>query len=149
MKILAKNKKALHDYEVLEKFVAGIVLHGYEMKALRVGQVNLKGSYVSLKSGEAWAKNIHISPYKHASIKDYDPTRPRKLLLTKKEIAKLTSQESQKGITIVPLDIHLKNNLAKMSIGVCRGKKLHDKRADLKKKAQQKEINQTIKRLNY
>ncbi len=146
MKILSKNKKALHDYEVIEKCVAGIVLTGPEIKALRSGQCNLKGSYISLKSGEAWTQNVHIGLYKHANLKDYDPLKPRKLLLSKKEIGKLTSQEAQKGITIVPLDIHLKNNFAKMTIGICRGKKLHDKRADLKKRAQQKEINQTLKR---
>jgi len=146
MKILAKNKKAFHDYEILEKFIAGIVLRGYEIKALRNNQVNLKGSYISIKDGGIWTKNVHISLYKHASITDYDPTRPRKLLLTKKEIAKLTSQEAQKGITIVPLDLYLKNNFAKMTIGICRGKKLHDKRTDLKKKAQQKEIDQTLKK---
>ncbi|MBU1018520.1 MAG: SsrA-binding protein SmpB [Patescibacteria group bacterium] len=144
---LCHNKKALHDYEVLEKLVAGIVLKGYEIKALRNNQGNLKGSYISLKSGEAWTKGLHISPYKHASVKDYDPKAPRKLLLTKKEIQKLTSAESQKGTTIVPLDIHLKNNRAKMTIGICRGKKLHDKRADLKKRAQDKEIRQTLKNL--
>ncbi len=148
MKILAKNKKAFHDYEVLEKFEAGIVLHGYEAKSLRSGQCNLKGSYVSIQKGEVWTKNVHISLYKHSSITDYDPTRPRKLLLTKKEISKLASQESQKGVTIIPLDIHLKNNFAKMTIGICRGKKLHDKRTDLKKRAHEKEIRQTLRNLN-
>lgn len=148
MKTLAKNKKAFHDYEVLEKFEAGIVLKGYEVKALRTGQCNMKGSYVSLKSGEAFTKNLHISLYKHASVTGYDPLAPRKLLLSKKEIQKLSSAESQKGTTIVPLDLHLKNNLVKMTIGICRGKKLHDKRSDLKKKAQNKEIAQTLKNFN-
>lgn len=148
MKILVKNKKALHDYEVLDKFEAGIVLKGYEIKAIRNGQANLKGSYISIQKGEAWTKNLHISRYKHASIKDYDPLAPRKLLLTKKEIQKITSAESQKGTTIVPLDIHLKNNYAKMTVGICRGKKLHDKRTDLKRKAQDKEVRQTLKNFN-
>lgn len=146
-KILAKNRKAFHDYEIIDKMEAGVVLKGYEIKALRNGQANLKGSYVSIKGNEAWTKGIHISLYKHANIKDYDPVAPRKLLLTKKEIQKLLSAEKQKGTTIVPLDIHLKNNMAKVEIGICRGKKLHDKRQDLKKKAQNKEIDQALK--NY
>ena len=146
---LAQNKKAYHDYEILEKFTAGMVLQGYEAKSLRLGQCNLKGSYVTIKNDEVWTQNVHISLYKHASIPDYNPTRPRKLLLNRKEIQKLSSQESQKGITIVPLDIFLKNNLIKMTIGICRGKKLHDKRDTLKKKAQQKEIDQTLKKYNH
>lgn len=145
---IAQNKKAYHDYEILEKFTAGMVLRGHEVKSLRSGQCNLKGSYVTIKNDEAWTQNVHISLYKQASIQDYNPTRPRKLLLSKKEIEKISSQEAQKGITIVPLDIFLKNNLIKMTIGICRGKKLHDKRDDLKKKAQQKEINQTLKKYN-
>ncbi len=145
MKILSKNKKAFHDYEVIEKIVAGIVLTGPEIKATRSGLINLKGSYIALKNGEAWTQNMHIGLYKYANLTDYDPLRPRKLLLSKKEIGKLTSQEAQKGITIVPLDVHLSKNFAKMTIGICKGKKLHDKRADLKKKAQQKDIDQALK----
>ena len=146
--LLIKNKKAYHDYEILDKFEAGIVLKGYEIKAIRNSQANLKGSYISIKNNEAWTQNLHISLYKQASVKNYDPLTPRKLLLTKKEIQKITSAESQKGTTIVPLDIHLKNNYAKMTIGICRGKKLHDKRTDLKKKAQDKEVKQALKKFN-
>ena len=149
MTLIAQNKKAHHDYEILEKFETGIVLRGYEMKALRQNLVNLKGSYVSLKEGEVWTQNVHIGAYKHAAITDYDPIRKRKLLLTKREIAKLTSLVDQKGITIIPLDIHLKNNFAKMTIGVCRGKKLHDKRSSLKQKAAKKEIDQALKNFNH
>lgn len=145
--ILSQNKKAYADYEVMEKLEAGIELSGPEVKSVRAGQTNLKGSYVEVKNGQAYTKNIHISPYKQASKQqtDYDPTRPRKLLLHKNEIYKLETQLSEKGVSLIPLDFHLSHNRIKLTIGVCRGKKKYDRRSELKKKAQDLEIRRTLK----
>jgi len=104
----------------------------------------LKGCYITIKNGEIWTQNMHISPYKYASDQDYDPLRSRKLLLKKKEILHIASLEKEKGITIIPLAIHLKNNYAKMEIGICKGKKNYDKRNDLKKKSQDLEIKRSV-----
>ncbi|EKD48076.1 MAG: SsrA RNA (tmRNA)-binding protein [uncultured bacterium] len=142
------NKKALHDYEVLNKLEAGLILAGHEAKSIRNGGATLKGSYITIKNSGIFTQNLSISRYKYASITDYDPKRPRQLLLSKKEIEYLTSQENQKGVTIIPLDIHFKNNFAKMTIGICRGKKLYDKRVTLKKKADDLEIKHALKKFN-
>jgi SsrA-binding protein len=145
--ILAQNKKAFAEYEILEKMEAGIVLTGPEVKSARASQVNLKGSFVEVTPRiEAFTRNIHISPYKQATQEGYDPTHKRKLLLSKKEILELKAQLDTKGTTIVPLDFHLSNNRIKVTIGICRGKKKYDRRADLKKKAQMMEIKRAIKR---
>lgn len=145
--ILSQNKKAYADYEVMEKLEAGIELSGPEVKSVRAGQSNLKGSYVEVKNGEAWAKNIHISPYKQAANqqKEYEPARKRKLLFHKKEILQLETNLNEKGISAIPLDFHLSRNRIKLTIGVCRGKKKYDRRNELKKKAQNLEIRRTLK----
>jgi SsrA-binding protein len=151
-KTLAQNKKAFADYEILEKIEAGIQLSGPEVKSVRAGQANLKGSYIeTTKKGEAFTRNIHISPYKQASAQqtDYNPTQRRKLLLHKNEIHKLEETTNDKGTTIVPLDFHLKGNHIKLTIGICRGKKKHDRRNELKKKSQELEIRRTLKKLSH
>lgn len=156
--ILAQNKKAFADYEILEKMEAGIVLNGAEVKSVRGGHANLKGAFVEIvyrasekgssktPSAEAYVRNIHISPYKQAPQKDYDPTAKRKLLLHEKEILKLASELETKGTTVVPLDFHLTNNRIKLTIGLCRGKKKYDRREELKKKAQNLDISRALKR---
>lgn len=145
--ILAQNKKAFADYEVLEKLEAGIVLTGPEVKSARAGQVNLKGSFVEVTDKlETFTRNIHISPYKQATQTDYDPTQKRKLLLKRQEILALKNQLDTKGITVVPLDFHLSGNRIKVLIGICRGKKKYDRRAELKKKAQTLEIKRALKK---
>jgi SsrA-binding protein len=147
--LLAQNKKAYADYEILEKIEAGIVLTGPEVKSVRASQVNLKGSFVEITARqEALTRNIHISPYKQAQAQqtDYDPTHKRKLLLSKKEIMSLQSQLDTEGVTCVPLDLHLNNNRIKVLIGICRGKKKYDRRNELKKKAQNLEIKRALKR---
>ena len=146
--LLAQNKKALAEYEVLEKIEAGIVLTGPEVKSVRASQVNLKGSFVEVSDkSEAWTRNIHISPYRQATDqKDYDPTAKRKLLLNQKEIINLENKLQEKGLTAVPLDMHLSHNLIKVTVGICRGKKKYDRREDLKKKAQNLDIKRALKR---
>lgn len=133
VKVIANNKKAYHEYFVDEKLEAGIALYGTEIKSLRQGHVNLKDSYCSITHGEIFASGIHISPYEKGNIFNRDPLREKKLLLHRKEINKLFGLVGQKGMTLIPLSIYLKGSLAKVELGVCRGKKLYDKReADAK-----------------
>jgi SsrA-binding protein len=146
IKSLSKNKKAFHDYEILEKFEAGIALNGDEVKSIRNGQANLKGSYIDVLGSEAFLNEAHISRYKLSSRKDYDPTRKRKLLLHKKQILKIEQAAKEKGKTVVPLELYLKGGLIKVEVGICRGKKLHDKREVLKKRAQDLEIKRQLKK---
>ncbi|HLV00101.1 MAG TPA: SsrA-binding protein SmpB, partial [Acidobacteriota bacterium] len=124
-KLVAKNRKAFHDYEILERFEAGMVLLGTEVKALREHRVNLKDSFARVSNGEVWLENCHISPYSHGNIQNHDPLRPRKLLLHKREIDKLAGETVKSGLTIVPLSIYFKNGKAKVEIALARGKKLH------------------------
>lgn len=145
MKMLASNKKAFFDYEVLEKMLAGIVLLGCEIKSLRQSKVNLKGSYITLKNGELWLKKMHISPYPFSSD-PIDPLRDRKLLLKKREIAKIERKLSEQGITCVPLEIGLVKNLAKVEIALVRGKKKYDKRESLKKKDIERDLSRKLKK---
>lgn len=146
IKVLATNRKAQFEYLLLEKYEAGIVLQGSEIKSIRAGQVSLAQSYVRIDGGEAWLMNAHIAPYDEASRFNHDPLRPRKLLLHKSEIHKLWEKVSQKGVTIVPLRIYLKNGKAKVEIAVARGKKLHDKRETIAKRDQEREIERLISR---
>ncbi|PIQ77895.1 SsrA-binding protein [Candidatus Peregrinibacteria bacterium CG11_big_fil_rev_8_21_14_0_20_46_8] len=143
--LLAKNKKAWFDYEVLEKLEAGIMLSGAEVKSAKAGRVQLKGSHVTIEGGRAWLEKAHISPYDFARGQEYNPNRRRQLLLHKKELLHLAGLLNEKGIALVPLELYLKKQLIKLSIGVCRGKKKYDKRHDLKKKAMQKEVAQSLK----
>ncbi len=143
MSIFSKNKKAYHDYEILEEFEAGIVLYGHEVKAVREGKLSLKGSYVTVREGEAFLVGAHISPYQPKNTpEDYDPDRSRKLLLTKKEIKYLTGKTSQRGLTLIPLKVYTKNGLIKIKFALCRGKKKWDKR----KKIKDREIDRNLKR---
>ncbi|MEA3272546.1 MAG: SsrA-binding protein SmpB [Patescibacteria group bacterium] len=144
---IAINKKALFDYEILEKLEAGLVLTGQEVKSVKNGQINLKGSYVTLKDGEAYLLNAHISPYKKAGIlKDYNPTRSRKLLLHKKELTRLIGKSQEKGLTIIPLKVYTKGRgKIKIEIGIGRGKKKYEKRETIKKREVEREIRQKMK----
>lgn len=144
---MSKNKKAYHDYEILEKFEAGIKLNGPEVKSVRAGNVNLKGGFVDVDSkGETWVNEIHISPYRFAHLQNLDPTRKRKLLLKKREIEKIEVSINQKGVTCVPLELILRGGLIKLTAGLVRGKKKYDKRADLKKRAQDLEVARALKK---
>jgi len=133
-KIVAKNKQAYHEYFIEEKYEAGLVLAGTEVKSIRQGKVNLKDSYVSIKNGEAFVYNMHISPYEKGNIYNTDPLRIRKLLLNKREIRKLIGMTTLKGYSLIPLSLYLKNGLVKMELALAKGKKLYDKRQDLAKK---------------
>lgn len=139
---VATNKKAYHDYFVLEKYEAGIELFGTEIKSIRVGRVNLKDSFCSVDDGEMFVIGMHISPYEMGNRFNRDPLRKKKLLLHKKEIMKLFGESQQQGLSIIPLELYIKNGRAKLSIGLCKGKKLYDKRAVQAKK----DANRTIER---
>lgn len=144
---LCTNKKAYFDYEILEKYEAGIVLTGAEVKSVKEGRVQLKGSFASILNGRVIVENMHISPYRYSSGgAAISPLRRRELLLHKKEIDHLAGLSLQKGFTLVPLEATLKNNLIKILLGVCRGKKKHDKREVLKRRAVTREINQNLKK---
>ena len=145
-RLVAKNKKAYHDYEILDEYEAGMVLVGTEVKSLRDGRVNLKESYARIKNNEIWLENCHISPYRHGNIANHEPTRRRKLLLQRREINRIIGKVVQKGLTIVPLSLYFKNGVAKLRIGVARGKKLHDKRETQRRKAVEREMRTELKR---
>ncbi len=134
IKIIAKKPTAKHNYTITETIEAGIVLTGTEIKSIRAGKVNLKDSYASIENGEAFIYSMHISPYEHGNIYNKDPLRTRKLLLNKREIFKLAGMIKQKGITLVPISLYFKNNRVKIELGIGKGKKLYDKREDLKKR---------------
>jgi SsrA-binding protein len=145
MKIISKNKKAFFDYEILEKALAGIVLIGSEVKSVRNGNVNLKGSFVVPHKTELFVENMHISPYQAANQVDYNPLRKRKLLLKEKEISKLIKGFDIKGQTIVPLEIGLEGRSIKLLIGLCRGKKVYDKRDTIKKRELDREFKKNLR----
>ena len=144
-KQVTANKKAWHDYFVEDKFEAGIELFGTEVKSIRQGQINLKDSYCTFKDGELFVRGMHISPYEKGNIFNKDPLRTRKLLLHKSEIMKLTGKVAEKGYTLVPLQVYFKGSLVKVEIGLARGKKLYDKRADIAKKDQRRELEREFK----
>lgn len=145
VKLLVKNKKAYADYEILETYETGIILTGAEVKSIKGGHAQLKGSFAAITGGRVWLEHMHVSPYPYSVQLGYEPARRRELLLHKKEIVELATQANEKGMTIVPLQIYLKKGLIKVQIGVCRGKKKHDKRDDLKQRAMNREINQSLK----
>ena len=148
-KIIAQNKKAYHDYFVDEKYEAGIALYGTEVKSLRAGTVNLKDSYCEVKGGELFAVGFHISPYDHGNIFNHEPMRDKKLLMHKKEILKLHGLVSQKGFTLVPLSLYFSGSKVKMEVGLCRGKKLYDKRDDMAKNDAKRTMERTFKSQKY
>ena len=140
IKVIATNKKAFHDYFILETFEAGIVLKGTEVKSVKQGRINLKDSYAKIKNGEIFLFNTHISPYKHGNVFNHDPRRTRKLLLNRKEIDRITGKVNEKGLTLVPLKVYLKKGLVKVELGLCKGKKLYDKREEIKRRDMEREI---------
>ena len=144
-KIIAKNKKAYHDYFVLETIEAGIELFGTEVKSIRAGRINLKDSWCAFKNGEVFANGMHISPYEKGNIFNKDPLRVKKLMLHKAEINKLIGKTKEKGMAIVPLKVYFKGSLVKVEIGLAKGKKLYDKRQDIAKKDQQREASRDFK----
>ena len=145
-KLIASNRKAFHDYFVLQKMEAGIALTGTEVKSLREAKVNLKDSYVDVHRGEAWLVGAHISPYTHGNRENHDPERKRKLLLHRREIDKLQGQIVEKGLTIVPLRLYFKSGRVKAEIAVVRGKKLFDKRESEKRRELDREAEAAMKR---
>ena len=144
-KIIAENRKARHDYFVIEAFEAGVELFGTEVKSLRRGTVNLKDSYCEVDGGELFALGIHISPYEQGNIFNKDPLRPKKLLMHKKEIMKLAGLVSREGYTLVPLSLYFKGSRVKLALGLCKGKKLYDKREDIAKKDANRDIERHMK----
>ena len=142
---VANNKKAWHNYFVEETYEAGIELCGTEVKSIRKGGVNLKDSWCSIENGEMFVKGMHISPYEHGNIFNKDPIRVRKLLLHKREIIKLLSLTKQKGYTLVPISLYFKSSKVKLSVGLCKGKKLYDKREEEAKKAAKRTIERAVK----
>ena len=144
-KIIAENRKARHDYFVIETYEAGIELFGTEVKSLRAGNVNLKDSYCDLDNGELFAIGMHISPYEQGNIFNKDPLRPKKLLMHKREIMKLTGLVSREGYTLVPLSLYFKGSRVKMALGLCKGKKLYDKRDTAAKRDADRTIEKAMK----
>ena len=147
-KLIAKNPTARHNYEIIDTIETGIVLSGTEIKSIRLGKINLKDSYAQIIDGECYVYGMHISPYEHGNIFNKDPLRKRKLLLHKKEIFKLIGQVNQKGYSLVPLSIYFKGSLVKLELAIAKGKKLYDKREDLKKKDANKQILQNLRDRN-
>jgi len=145
-KLIASNKKAFHDYFILQKFEAGLALTGTEVKSLREGRANLKDSYVTFKDGEAFLFGTHISPYSHGNLQNHDPERTRKLLLHRREIEKLRVETTEKGLTVIPLRLYFKGGRVKAEIAVVRGKKQYDKRETEKKKELDREVAVAMKR---
>jgi len=144
VKTVASNRRARHEYFILETFEAGIALRGSEIKSVRAGQISLAEAFVRIDENEAWLEDAHIAPYEQASIFNHEPLRPRKLLLHSGEIRKLWNTVRQKGVTIIPLSVYLKNGRAKVEIAVAKGKKLYDKRAEIAKRDSQREIDRQL-----
>src|SRR5436309_1222977 len=142
---ISTNRRARHEYEILETVEAGLVLRGTEVKSLRDGQVTFKDSYASIRNGEGWLLGCHINPYSHGTDANHDPERDRKLLLHKREVARLGGKVSEKGLTLVPLRLYFKGGRAKVEIGLARGKKLHDKRAALREREVRREMDKTAR----
>lgn len=149
VKLIANNKKAYHDYFILDTYETGISLAGTEVKSLRMGKCSIKESFVRIENGEVFIYGMHISPYEKGNIFNKDPLRPRKLLLHKYEINKLLGKTKEKGIAIVPLKVYFKGSLVKVEIGLAKGKKLYDKRQDIAKKDQQREASRDFKIRNF
>lgn len=145
IKLIANNKKARFDYFILDTYEAGIVLHGTEVKSLRMGKCSVKESFIRIEKGEVYIYGMHISPYEKGNIFNRDPLRPKKLMLHKREIDKLQGEVTRDGLTIVPLRVYFKGSLVKVEIGLAKGKKLYDKRQDIAKKDQRREAEKNFK----
>lgn len=148
LKTIAVNRQARHEYAVMESYEAGIELFGTEVKSLRAGTVNLKDSWCDISGGEIFVKQMHISPYEKGNIFNKDPMRPRKLLMHKREILKLYGELKQQGYTLIPLSIYFKGSRVKVQVGLCKGKKLYDKREDMAKKAAKRDMDRAMKERN-
>lgn len=146
IKTIATNRKAYHNYHILDSLEAGIVLTGTEIKSIRAGRVSLGDAYVKPEGGELWLMNVHIARYEAGSYMSHTPTRPRKLLLHRKEINNLTSQVLEKGLTLVPLRLYIKNGVAKVEIAPAKGKKLYDKRESIARRELKREMERAVKR---
>ena len=144
-KLVANNKKAYHDYFIEEKYEAGVALHGTEVKSLRMGKCSVKEAFIRIENGEVFVYGMHVSPYEKGNIFNKDPLRVKKLLLHRQEINKLTGKINEKGYTLVPLQVYFKDGLAKVEIGLAKGKKLYDKRQDIAKKDQRREAEKEFK----
>ena len=142
---IATNRRARHEYEILETLEAGLVLRGTEVKALRAGLVNFKDSYATVRNGEVWLLGCHISPYSHGTDANHDPERDRKLLLRAREISRLAGKIAERGLTLVPLKLYFKTGRAKLEIGLARGKKLHDKRSALREREVKREMDKAAR----
>ena len=149
IKIAAQNRKAYHDYFVEDRLEAGIELKGTEVKSIRAGTLNLKDSYCVVKNGEAMVYSMHISPYDKGNIFNRDPDRPKRLLMHRREITKLYARTKQDGLTLVPLSLYFKDSRVKVELGLCKGKKLYDKRDADAQRSAKREIDRTIKEKNY
>lgn len=148
IKTIAENRKVRHEYFVLESFEAGIELVGTEVKSIRGGGVNLKDSWCIIDNGELLVNGMHISPYEHGNIFNKDPMRVRRLLMHKKQIMQLYGKVKQEGLTLIPVSIYFKGSLVKMQVGLCKGKKLHDKREDMAARAAKRDIERAVKERN-
>ncbi|ABB14089.1 MULTISPECIES: SsrA-binding protein SmpB [Carboxydothermus] len=144
-KIIAENRKAYHDYHILEKYEAGIALKGTEVKSIRLGRVNLRDSFARIENGELWLYNMHISPYEQGNRFNHEPKRPRKLLMHKREIMRLFGKTREKGLTLVPLKLYFKGNYAKIELGLAKGKKIYDKREEMAKRDAAREIEKALR----
>ena len=148
-KEICANRKAFHEYFVLERFEAGIELAGTEVKSIRAGTVNLKDSFCTVKNGELFVRGMHVSPYEHGNIFNKDPVRPRRLLMHKREILKLQARVMQDGVALIPLSLYWKDGRVKVELGLCKGKKLHDKRDSEAEREVRRDIDRVMKERNY
>ena len=148
-KLIANNKKAYHEYFMEEEYEAGIELHGTEVKSMRLGQCSIKEAFVRIDNGQIYIYQMHVNPYEKGNIFNRDPLRPRKLLMHKAEIRKLEQKMKEKGYTLVPIEIYFSGSLVKVKVGLCRGKKLYDKRDDIAKKDQKREAEREFKVRNF
>lgn len=149
VKEITSNRKAFHEYFVLERFEAGIELAGTEVKSIRAGNVNLKDAFCTIKDGELFVRGMHISPYEHGNIFNKDPVRPRRLLMHKREIVKLNARIMQDGVALIPLSLYFKDSRVKVELGLCKGKKLYDKRDSEAERQTRRDIDRIMKEKNY
>ena len=147
-KSVAQNRKAFHDYFVEDRYECGLALFGTEVKSMRQGRVNLKESWARIKDGEIWVEGMHISPYEQGNIFNRDPMRPKKLLMHKQEIRKLDGMVARQGYTLIPLEVYLKDGRRKLQLGLCKGKKLHDKRDDAARRDASREMDRAMRDRN-
>jgi SsrA-binding protein len=144
-KIVSTNRRARHEYHILETFECGLVLHGYEVKSIREGRVNIQDAYGAVRGNEAFIENMHVTPYSHGDLRVIDPLRTRKLLLKRKEIDYLLGKTKERGLTLIPLKLYFKGPHVKLEVGVARGKKLYDKREDLAERDARRDIERAVR----